>query len=504
MKAIVLADRLGAELAPLDNWYCPALLPVAGKPVLEYSLEELSETGIRQAVVVVSSHTGQVQQTIGDGSRWGMQIEYFLSRGEESPDRLLCRMGTGLEDQHLLLRGDVLRSYMVREFLDDAGSMLGEYVEGRFEEGVTGLMLIRKPGSYMQRIGWPLAYIRAPLADGGRLKILRGKNFQLNGLPEYHCVNLLAAAGEVAGILLPGQKKYPGIRVGAQTRIDHLQFQSNAVVFGKQVQIDRSVSLHGNIVIGDDTVIEAGTRIEDSVVMPGTFVGSDLNIHNAIVAPGLLIRADTGAVVQVEDPAMLAYMNKTEVIDHAKHAANQFMAIVMLVLSAPLWAIAALLAVILNGRKVLVGQSVVSNRMVRNAHGQWQRLAFTDWSWNLNNPVLRHLPRLLAAARGHLQIVGQRPQGVNSEASEAAHEAGGGNEIYGLIGPAQLVLPADAPGEEVVLTEALFSAQRTLVSDLFYMLLGIRALFSPGTWLGNGPAQVGVASTRAPRLPAPR
>jgi NDP-sugar pyrophosphorylase family protein len=504
MKAIVLADRLGEDIAPLNNRCCAALLPVAGKPVLEYSLEELSEAGIRQSIVVVSSHTEQVQQVIGDGSRWGLQIEYFLSRGEESPDRLLPRMGIGIEDEHLLLRGDVLRSYMVREFLDDAENLLGEYVEGRFEKGVTGLMLIRKPGGYVKRIGWPLAFNRAPLADGGRLKILHGKLSQLNGLSEYHRVNLMAVAGEFAGILLPGEKKHPGIRVGAQTRVDHSQFQGGAAVLGKQVQIDHSVSLHGNIVIGDESTIEAGTRIENSVVMPGTFVGADLNIQNAIVAPGLLIRVDTGVVVRVEDPAILADMGRMEITDHIKRSANQFLAIIMLILSAPLWAIALLLAVILNGRKVLLSQSVVSNRMVLNAHGQSRHLAFNDWSWNLNNPVLRHLPRLLAAARGHLQIVGRRPRVINENASETDFETGEGNEIYGLIGPAQLILTEDAPTEEIVLTEALFSAQRTLRNDLFYVLLGIRVLLSPGTWLGNGLAQAGVTNTRAPGSRAPR
>ena len=55
LRAIVLADRSGAELAPLDQVACPALLEVAGKTVIEYTLEDLVESGFTEAVVVTSS-----------------------------------------------------------------------------------------------------------------------------------------------------------------------------------------------------------------------------------------------------------------------------------------------------------------------------------------------------------------------------------------------------------------------------------------------------------------
>ena len=47
MQAIIFADRRGAELSPLCDAQCPALLPVANRPLLHYTIEDLAEAGYR-------------------------------------------------------------------------------------------------------------------------------------------------------------------------------------------------------------------------------------------------------------------------------------------------------------------------------------------------------------------------------------------------------------------------------------------------------------------------
>ena len=52
--AFVFADRLGDGLRSLTDSTCVALLPIAGKPLIQYTLEDLAMAGIREAVVFVS------------------------------------------------------------------------------------------------------------------------------------------------------------------------------------------------------------------------------------------------------------------------------------------------------------------------------------------------------------------------------------------------------------------------------------------------------------------
>ena len=54
MKAVIIADRSHPELAPLTEKTCAGLLPVAGKPLIEHTLESLVEIGVQQAYVVTS------------------------------------------------------------------------------------------------------------------------------------------------------------------------------------------------------------------------------------------------------------------------------------------------------------------------------------------------------------------------------------------------------------------------------------------------------------------
>ncbi|WP_394494346.1 sugar phosphate nucleotidyltransferase [Shewanella sp. ENK2] len=55
MQAIVFANRTGNELAPLNQQYCPALLPVANKALVEYTLEDLASAGVTDVKLVICS-----------------------------------------------------------------------------------------------------------------------------------------------------------------------------------------------------------------------------------------------------------------------------------------------------------------------------------------------------------------------------------------------------------------------------------------------------------------
>ena len=75
MKTFIFADRSDTGLEPLTRNTCAALLPVAGKAVIEYTIEDLARAGIKQAVIVVSAHADRVETQLGKGERGGMHFE---------------------------------------------------------------------------------------------------------------------------------------------------------------------------------------------------------------------------------------------------------------------------------------------------------------------------------------------------------------------------------------------------------------------------------------------
>lgn len=74
--AMILAAGRGERMRPLTDRVPKPLLPVAGKPLIQYHVEALARAGVRQ-LVVNHAHLGeQLVAFLGDGSRWGVSITY--------------------------------------------------------------------------------------------------------------------------------------------------------------------------------------------------------------------------------------------------------------------------------------------------------------------------------------------------------------------------------------------------------------------------------------------
>lgn len=74
--AMILAAGRGRRMRPLTDHTPKPLLEAGGKPLVHYHLSALSRAGF-QRVVINHSHLGQLlQDTLGDGSRWGLSISY--------------------------------------------------------------------------------------------------------------------------------------------------------------------------------------------------------------------------------------------------------------------------------------------------------------------------------------------------------------------------------------------------------------------------------------------
>jgi len=78
MKAIILAAGRGERMRPLTDHTPKPLLPVHGKPLIEWHLEALARAGVREVVINTAWLEEQVVAALGDGSRWGVAIHYSL------------------------------------------------------------------------------------------------------------------------------------------------------------------------------------------------------------------------------------------------------------------------------------------------------------------------------------------------------------------------------------------------------------------------------------------
>ncbi len=125
MRAMILAAGKGKRLRPLTATKPKPLVPLAGKPLIDYALASLSRAGVVNCVINLNYLGEQISNYVGSGERWGMQILY-------SREYLDLQTGGGVlkalpllggRQPFLLINADLLHNFSLRRLTLRAANM---------------------------------------------------------------------------------------------------------------------------------------------------------------------------------------------------------------------------------------------------------------------------------------------------------------------------------------------------------------------------------------------
>jgi glucose-1-phosphate thymidylyltransferase len=312
LKGLILSGGRGTRLRPLTHTSAKQLVPVANKPVLFYGLEAMAEAGIRDVGVIVAPETGsEIREAAGDGSRFGIRIEYIE---QEAPLGLAHAVLTGqpfLGDSPFvmylgdnLLRDGILE--LVKTFKSEEPDALilltpvpdpEQYGVAELEDGRVA-RLVEKPKEPASDLALVGVYMFTPtIFDAARA-------IEPSGRGE------LEITDAIQHLVDSGQRVDPHIVHGWWKDTGQVQdmLEANRLILDDlEERIDgelKDTRVEGRVVIEKGAVLEnatvrgpvivgANSRIKDAYIGPYTAIAEDVTIEDAELEHSIVLAGST-------------------------------------------------------------------------------------------------------------------------------------------------------------------------------------------------------------------
>jgi len=108
MKAVIMAGGRGTRISSMTSSVPKPMIPIEGKPVLEHEILCLREQGFTDLIITVSHLSDVIMKYFGNGSRFGVKIQYFYEELPLGNAGALFKIRECLEDDFLLINGDAV------------------------------------------------------------------------------------------------------------------------------------------------------------------------------------------------------------------------------------------------------------------------------------------------------------------------------------------------------------------------------------------------------------
>jgi len=278
------------------------LVPLLGRPLLQRAVERLARAGITRIHVALGESTLPVKALLADGSRWGCNVRYHTPSADESfsdfcrrlelePSQRYALASAGMMpmEAELSLHGAMPAAALGSAYVWQAGEKTKWTGWGVFAgEWLLGQEVAISHAALEQRL---LAIhhierkqLKAPLSATSLSELLHSHE------------RLLAseAAAETSSRPGRGSQVHPTARILAPVHI------------GQHVQIGAHAIVGPNVSIGDGALIDREAYVENSVVLPCTYVGEGLEVIGAIAAGDRIANARLNTVIKVTDSNLLS------------------------------------------------------------------------------------------------------------------------------------------------------------------------------------------------------
>lgn len=116
VKTIIMAGGKGTRVSSVNSAIPKPMLPILEKPVLEYEIDCIRRQGYTDIIIVIGYLGKVIQEYFGDGSKWGISIQYIVEEVPLGTAGALYYLKDKLSDDFLLLNGDIIFDIDIKRF----------------------------------------------------------------------------------------------------------------------------------------------------------------------------------------------------------------------------------------------------------------------------------------------------------------------------------------------------------------------------------------------------
>ena len=287
MKGLILSGGKGTRLRPLTYTSAKQLVPVANKPVLFYGIEAIAAAGIKEIGIVVGDTHAEIRAAVGDGSRWGVRVEYIE---QDAPRGLAHAVKISRpfiqDDTFVMYLGDNLLNKGITHFVEEfarekpAAQILLAHVPDPQMFGVAELRdgkvvrLVEKPEHPVSDLALVGVYMFGPevFESVDRIK------------PSFR--NELEITDAIQDLIDRGLTVHPHIVDGWWKDTGKLEdmLEANRLIldtFERRIEgrVDAESRIEGKV------VIEAGAIVERSVIRGPAIIGRGAKVVGSYIGP---------------------------------------------------------------------------------------------------------------------------------------------------------------------------------------------------------------------------
>jgi len=317
MDAVVMAGGRGVRFQPFTEYRPKPMIPFLNKPVMEYTINKLKHAGIKRIIVLLGYLSDMVKEYFGNGSRFGVKIEYIRGNEPYGTAGSVKRAAEHIDGAFLVVSADIITEIDLRKFVkfhavkDGKVNIALSEVKNPYQYGIAMVdnrdrifRFLEKPKKtqvFSKLVNTGIYIIKPEIMDlvppnkrfdfsRDLFPMLLNRSEAIYGYRSYdYWTDIGTPSRYFSATKHALDGKIDIYKLGGELE----KSEDEKLIVGSGCAIDDEVEIFGFAVLGNNVNIMKGSKLCDTIIWSNSYIGKNVSINESIVGENVKILSDT-------------------------------------------------------------------------------------------------------------------------------------------------------------------------------------------------------------------